>query len=75
MHGDKHKRLLKAAERPQTSTRKQRNPLDVGGCCCGFIPRPVYNGKAEADRSGGEDERQTVHCTNPFRYLGQGRIP
>ncbi|GAN69474.1 hypothetical protein AA0473_1017 [Acetobacter orleanensis NRIC 0473] len=41
-------------------------------CMGGYrlIHRPVDNGKAETDCSGGEDERQTVHGTNPFRVCG-----
>lgn len=35
-------------------------------CGRGFINRPVHNRESKADGRSGQDERQAMHCTDPF---------
>lgn len=42
----------------------------------GLINRTVHNRETKADSRSGQDERQTMHCTNPFpqNQAGEGLI-
>lgn len=49
--------------------REKRSVMGkMSGGWRGVIYGPVNNGKTKSDSGSGQDERQTVHCTNPFPH-------